>query len=396
LAKVNQDSSDVSTAKATQIETQCEDAATSGLTSCSTTEHANMGPSSLTQTQYGPIRKDLGDSSQTGDPGDTFTVVQNSQQDNDSQSGQTNVVSGGFHTDGTGTVSQTATVNGQTTSDTQGGSGDVSGSINCTGSSCTSTPPATVNVLIAGAGDFSNDVPTEPNDNLTQALTNAGYSVTESPTLPLDLSSFSQVWWVDATAPTQDEQNQLINFAQSGKGVFLTGERPCCEDLNAADQTIVNSVVVGGGITVGGQGDVCSCNAPLPVNPNVVGNLATQPHSITSWQPSAPGGMANVPDSSVFSYYQPGDLSTRQVVAAAWDRSSTVGNGRLVVFMDINWPEAASRAANWSDVAENVAFFLSGLSSPPSPPILLFGAQGQATPAPATTPASGGATSSTR
>jgi hypothetical protein len=263
-------------------------------------------------------------------------------------------------------------------------------------------------VLIAGAGDFSNDVPTEPNDNLAQALTSAGYSVTESPALPLDLSSFSQVWWVDATPPTQDEQNQLINFAQSGKGVFLTGERPCCEDLNAADQTIVNSVVVGGGITVGGQGDVCSCNTPLPVNPNVVGNLATLPHTITTWQPAAPGGMTNVPASSVFSYYQPGDLLSRQVVAAAWDRSSTVGNGRLVVFMDINWPEAAYRAANWSDVAENVAFFLSGLSSPPSPPILqapdtvvpagpsLFGAQVQATPAQATAPASGGATSSTR
>ena len=420
LAKVNQDSRDQSTANATQTETQCEDAATSGLTECARGSLDTL-PFPLTQVQYGPegvwkmsksrgrhfysVKKAPGDSSQTGNSGDSFTVTQTSQQDNDTFSGQTNVIQAGFHTDGTGTINQTATIDGQTSSDTQGGSGDVTGSLTCTGTSCTSTPPRNGNVLIAGTGDLGS---TEPNDNLAQALTSAGYSVTESASLPADLSSFSQVWWVDSGPPTSDEQNQLINFAQSGKGVYLTGERPCCEALNDADQSIVNSVVVGGGITVGDQGDVCGCNDPLPVNPNVVGNLATRPHTVTSWQPSAPGGMAGVPDSSVFSYYQPGDLSTRQVVAAAWDRSSTVGNGRLVVFMDINWPEAAWRAPNWSDVAENVAFFLSGLSSPPSPPILqstatvvpagplLFGAQAQTTPARATAPASGGATRSTR
>jgi hypothetical protein len=220
------------------------------------------------------------------------------------------------------------------------------------------------NVLVAGTGDGGSTV---PNDNLTQLLTSAGYSVTESASLPADLSTFGQVWWIDSNPPTSGEQNQLIDFAKTGRGVFLTGERPCCEALNAADQSIVNSVVVGGGITVGGQGDVCSCNTPLPVNPDVVGNVANQPSIVTTWQPNAPGGMANVPASSVFAYYQPGDLSTRQVVAAVWDRSSIVGNGRLAVFMDINWTEPSWRATNWSDVAENVAFFLSGLGSPPSP-----------------------------
>lgn len=400
LARVNQDSTDISTANATQTETQCEDAHTTAESTCHT---ANPDPPgySLTQTQFGPMRKDLGDSSQTGNNGDSFTVIQNSQQDNDTQSGQTNVISGGFHTDGTGTVSQTATVDGQTSTNTQGGSGDVSGSMNCTGSTCTSTPQPSANVLIAGTGDFSNPVPTEPNDNLAQALTSAGYSVTESATLPADLSGFGQVWWVDASPPTSAEQNQLIAFAQSGKGVYLTGERPCCEALNDADQSIVDAVVVGGNnITVGDQGDVCGCNAPLPVNPNVVANLATRPHTVTTWTPNAPGGMAGVPDSSVFSYYQP-NPSTKQAVAAAWDRASTSGNGRLVVFMDINWPEANSRDANWADVAENVAFFLSGLTSPPTPPILLapvavvpagpslFGAQAQVTPARATTAFSG-------
>jgi hypothetical protein len=473
LADVNQFAHGHSNADAHQSEIQCEHATANGQLNCST-----GGTVQYSQTQHGPVRKSPGDSSQTGNENctptcDSFMVTQGSTQDNDTHSGQTNFISGGFHTDGTGTVTQTATIDGQTSTDTQAGSGDVSGTLTCGGTSCTSTPPpaptidsgppnpstsssatfafsdvdssatflcqldgggyvsctspktytaldpgshtfsveaknpttgaisnptsytwtissGNASVLIAGAGDLGPN--SEPNNNLAQALTAAGYSVTQSTTLPADISGFGQVWWVDATPPTSTEQNQLIAFAQSGKGVYLTGERPCCEDLNDADQSIVDAVVIGGNsITVGHQGDVCFCNDPLPVNPNVVGHLATTPHTVTSWTPDAPGGMAGVPDSSVFSYYQPAP-STKQVVAAAWNRASTSGHGRLVVFMDINWLEAASSAANWSDVAENVAFFLSGLASPPTPPVILapdamvpaepahFAAPAQATP----------------
>jgi hypothetical protein len=410
VGTVNQDSTGVSTASATQTETQCEDAANSGLTVCHTAPgNADFnGTYQLTQNQYGPegvwkLRnrnrgrqpyahlKGLGASTQTGNDNDTFTINQTSKQDNDqgsngSTSNQKNFGQADCSTPGNCTAIQTTTVNGETTNNTQSGE-NVNAQTTCSGSEC--TPSGTdFNILIAGTGDFSNPTPTEPNDNLTQALTAAGYTVTESAALPADLSSFGQVWWVDATPMTTAEQNQLINFEETGRGVYLTGERPCCEDLNAADQTIVNSVVSGGGITVGGQGDVCGCNSPLPVNPTVVGNLATQPHTVTSWQPNAPGGMAGVPASSVFSYYQPDEFTT-QVVAAAWDRPSTVGQGRVAVFMDINWPEVASRAANWSDVAENVAFFLSGRISPPSAPV----APAQTAPAQATSPAASGRTS---
>jgi hypothetical protein len=384
-AIINQDSRDQSITVPSQTETQCERAVTSGAPSCGV---QTTLPQGWTQTQFGPVRKGgccsnrhgkagrhfmlrkgSSPSSQTGNNTDQFTISQQSTQDVDAapaghpeQVTQANFVHGDCTTPGSCDLHQTTVVEGQTTTNTQSGQ-NVDAGINCTGSACTT---ANSNVLVAGTGDLGFPF-TEPNDNLTQLLTSAGYTVTESPTLPADLSSFGQVWWVDATPPTAGEQNQLINFAESGKGVFLTGERPCCEALNAADQSIVDSVVVGDEITVGGQGDVCGCTAPLPVNPDVVGGVAAQPFTVTTWQPSAPGGMANVPDSSVFSYYQPGDPSTRQVVAAVWDRPSIVGNGRLAVFMDINWTEALYRAANWSDVAQNVALFLSGLASPPGP-----------------------------
>jgi hypothetical protein len=381
VGTINQDSMGVSTAIATQSETQCEDAATTGLALCDTDDaDASEAPASLTQTQYGPegiwkprnrhrgrqfhsTFKGLGTATQTGNSQDTFTINQTSKQDNDQGSGstQTNTVKGDCSTPGNCTDNQTVTVNGQTTTNTQSGQ-NVNAQTTCSGSTCTT---GTNTVLIAGTGDFGD---TEPNDNLAQELTGDGYTVTESPTLPADLSSFGQVWWVAATPPTADEQTQLVGFANSGRGVFLTGENDgCCGPLNAADQSMVNSIVTVGGITVGGQ-EVCCSGIPTayPVNSSVVGNLATQPHTITDWTATYPGAISGMPASSVFAYYQPDELTT-QVVAAAWDRASTVGNGRLVVFMDINWAESFWEGANWSDVAENGAFFLSGLSSPPSP-----------------------------
>ena len=230
------------------------------------------------------------------------------------------------------------------------------------------TIPATcgsgANVLIAGTGDGGW---TASSDSLATLLFKAGYAVVESPTLPSKLTTFGQVWWVDTTPPSSAQQSQLVAFEKTGGGVFLTGERTCCEDLNSADTAMINSVVVGGGVTAGGQGNVCSCTAADLVNSSVVGSLSQKPFAVDHWTPSQPGGMLGVPDDSVFSYYQPGDITTRKVVAAAWDRSSLVGNGRLVVFMDMNWAEPGFRAANWSHVAQNVALFLSGLSASPGP-----------------------------
>ena len=137
LAKVNQDSRDVSTADAMQTETQCEDAHTAGPLTCDTATQDPPGYS-LTQTQFGPVRKGGGDSVQTGNPGDTFTIVQSSRQDNDTGNNQTNVVQADCTTSGNCTAAQTTTVNGQTTTNTQSGQ-DLDTTTNCTGSDCNTT-----------------------------------------------------------------------------------------------------------------------------------------------------------------------------------------------------------------------------------------------------------------
>jgi hypothetical protein len=149
FAKVNQDANGLSTANAKQSETQCEDAYAqpSVPTSCSTGEYVPPALASLTQTQHGPVQKAPGDSSQTGNSScspscDSFLVNQSSQQDSDSGSTQTNYVSGGFSTTGTGTVNQTTNVDGTTTTSTESGQ-NVSSTTSCTGSTCTPTTPPT-------------------------------------------------------------------------------------------------------------------------------------------------------------------------------------------------------------------------------------------------------------
>src|SRR6202007_2456361 len=55
LGTINQDSTGISTADATQTETQCEDAARGGLSHCDSSDpDAGEAPPLLTQTQFGP------------------------------------------------------------------------------------------------------------------------------------------------------------------------------------------------------------------------------------------------------------------------------------------------------------------------------------------------------
>lgn len=156
VAAINQDTTGISTASATQIETQCQDAATSGLTKCDTKDQDPPTSYLVTQKQYGPegiyhstkaaqgrvpfVHKTPGDSAQTGNPASAsnqWGVTQSSTQDNDTNSGQKNTIAGGIASPGTGTTNQNALINGSSTIDVQDGNSTIS----CpTGkSSCTKT-----------------------------------------------------------------------------------------------------------------------------------------------------------------------------------------------------------------------------------------------------------------
>lgn len=141
VGTVDQDSKGVSTASATQTETQCEDADIGGLTSCLHNQDTSGIPAALLhQSQYGPVGvftfrhhhrgrvlfqhgKGLGKSTQTGNPNciggcDGFGVNQHSFQYADHGALQLNAGQADCNsTGGSCQAGQTTTINGQDTSD---------------------------------------------------------------------------------------------------------------------------------------------------------------------------------------------------------------------------------------------------------------------------------------
>lgn len=146
--------------------------------------------------------------------------------------------------------------------------------------------------------------------------------------LPSDLSAFGTVWHVGAFVPLTDaEQTRLRGFLANGGGLHLTGERPCCEALNASITAFLRSVVEGGsGITAGGLGDI---GGPYTFNSDAKGGIAD---GLTAWDPDAPGGIAGVSGGNVLV-----TAASGTPVGAVWDESDLGGAGRLTLLMDVNW-----------------------------------------------------------
>jgi len=180
-------------------------------------------------------------------------------------------------------------------------------------------------------------------------LQSLGKSVTMNvSSLPNDLSSFGTIWHVGAFVPlTSAEQSGLSSHLALGRGLHLTGERPCCDTMNASLTTFVHSVVRdGASITVGNQGDI---SGPHTFNSTARGNISTNSNALTMWNPSAPGGIAGISGANVFVSGAGG-----VAVGAVWDSADLVSGGRLTLLMDVNWFSNSDRLP----VIENIARFI--------------------------------------
>jgi hypothetical protein len=223
LGTVNQDSSGVSTATTSQTETQCEDAATVGLSSCDTSDpDASEAPSSLTQIQFGPLHKGVGTATQTGgNGGDTFSIIQASKQDNDQGAGsqQTNVVQGDCNTPGNCTVDQTTTVDGQTSSNSQSGQA-VNTQTTCTGSDCTTGGPSTTGTLTLlpdGMSVANTDLAEFGQGGMRGSNGTGSITVSGIGTSPPIFHAF--LYWHGPTNSTDPNSNASVNF----NGMQITG-----------------------------------------------------------------------------------------------------------------------------------------------------------------------------
>lgn len=206
-------------------------------------------------------------------------------------------------------------------------------------------------ILVAGAGDRTGSGNGTDIGDLTAAFVRTGRDATTSQTLPEDLSSYQQIWYIDTNALTQAEMDRLAAFVQAGKSIYLTGEWGCCQ-VDTSTIALLNRLTknTGGQIAHGGSGtgDV------LTVNPAAPGRLAQDPNAISSITVSAGGQLSGVPSANVVAS-APG--STLPVVAA-WDRPDVVGSGKIIVVMDINWFAEQYRGSNWEQVAQNFVQFL--------------------------------------
>ncbi len=192
VGTINQDSSNTSTANATQNETQCEDAVNTATvrmpaSTCATQPITDTLPSySLTQTQYGPegvfkapasgshgsrpLRpQGLRPVGQTGNSGDLFFLNQTSKQDTDGgpHTTQKNIIVGDCTS---GTVlgcqaGQTATLNGLGINDGYTSPTITGLTINCSNGngSCSATPPPVPTI--------TSPAPTSPTESRSATFT---------------------------------------------------------------------------------------------------------------------------------------------------------------------------------------------------------------------------------
>lgn len=89
-------------------------------------------------------------------------------------------------------------------------------------------------------------------DQLVGVLEGAGYGVDRGENFPADMDQYEQIWWLGWNPPFPDSDiNRLVQYVDDGGGLFLTGERPCCEDLNQKVSDVVNTLVTTGSVQVG-------------------------------------------------------------------------------------------------------------------------------------------------
>ena len=157
---------------------------------------------------------------------------------------------------------------------------------------------------------------------------------------------------IDAYHPfAASEETELANFERAGGGLYLTGERICCTAQNQTDQDLLNSLLKNANLNLTSISDPVGSD-PQAINPGTIDGLATSPNKLTTWTPSATGGIIGVSGNNAFISSPAG-----VVLGAAWDGSSTTSGtgGRIVILMDIKLAPAGFRGSQYS-AADNAEY----------------------------------------
>ncbi len=163
-------------------------------------------------------------------------------------------------------------------------------------------------------------------------LTTLGHTVTTvaavGAALPSDLSPYDTVWIPQITPLSGPQQTTLRAFVEGGGGLYLTGERPCCESANAAVQNLLGLLLpttplVG---NLGEGGDLFTANAADPFQ------ITSLPNALVEWK-TLQAGLMNVPAQHRVFLNAGGGVG-----AAAWTPEYLEqGAGCVYVAMDISF-----------------------------------------------------------
>ncbi|HEY7541116.1 MAG TPA: FecR family protein [Methylomirabilota bacterium] len=220
-------------------------------------------------------------------------------------------------------------------------------------------------MLLFGDPDIAPSVPSRAAlaADLRAVVPNALITNLNGSTLPADLSAYGSIWYVGAfNAISPADQAKLAQFMASGGGVYLTGERPCCQILNNSVQSLLRTVVAGGqDIVVGSNRDF---SGTATFNPGALGGITSTPNVLTIWAPAAPGEITGISGANVLA------TSGDGIVAGVWNEGNLTGNaGRIVLMMDVDWLSNGSSLAICNaqcrqNIIGNFAAFLEDSVSP--------------------------------
>ncbi|MEC9432898.1 MAG: VPLPA-CTERM sorting domain-containing protein [Pseudomonadota bacterium] len=180
------------------------------------------------------------------------------------------------------------------------------------------------NILVYG--NYSSAVSTA-----VSRLQGLGHTVTSGTTLPGDITSYDTVYFVGiSAAENAAQEQQLVDFVEAGGGLYLQGERACCETANEFAERIVKDLLAEPDqlVTIGGLGDI---NGPFSYNTDAFGgHMAGVSDLVTNQQ----GGISWTGDAD--NIYMSG--SPAYAIVAGWSGADfTAGTGSVIVSMDINW-----------------------------------------------------------
>src|SRR5262249_40157454 len=158
------------------------------------------------------------------------------------------------------------------------------------------------------------------------------------------------------------DRTRLAQFLARGGGLYLTGERSCCQRLNDSVQSLLRPWVSGGDSS--GVGGLNEFLTPAAFNPTARGGITK---GLTLWFPNGPGEIFNISGANV--------LATigEAIVAGVWSGADLKGNaGRIVLMMDINWlSDAVSRGQCNDDCRRAILANLLAFLDDPAGPLVL-------------------------